>query len=243
MKNIIITILVYIMSLSAYCQDITIVTEDFPPYNYQENGNIKGISSEVVLAVLKEVNIKAKIDEYPWARAYMLATTQKNHLIYSIARIPERESLFQWVGTIAPYKTSLYKLKSRKDIKITSLEDAKNYTIGCSIDDVITTYLKNKGFARLEVVSLDNQNIHKLLNNRVDLIAFDEASFPYKVKQEGLDISKFERIYRLEEISDYLYMAFSKSSDPALVLKFQNGLLAIKKKGIVDKIYKKYFLN
>ena len=94
---------------------------------------MKGVSTEVVLAVLKEVNVKAKIELYPWARAYQIATTKKNHLIYSIGRIPERENLFHWVGTIAPYKTSLYKLKIRKDIKIGSLNDAKRYTIGCSI--------------------------------------------------------------------------------------------------------------
>ena len=243
MKKSIIILILSILTQSAYCQEVTIVTEDFPPYNYQENNIIKGLSSNVVLAVLKEINVKAEINFYPWVRAYLYATTQKNHLIYSIARVPEREHLFHWVGTIAPYKTSLYKLKTRKDIQIGSLEEAKTYTIGCSLNDVITIYLQKKGFTLLKQVPRDTQNLHKLLLGRVDLIAYDEASFVYKIQQEGLDISKYERIYRLEELSDNLYMAFSKSSDTALVRKFQDGLRAIKKKGVFDKIQKKFFFK
>ncbi|MGI0117039.1 substrate-binding periplasmic protein [Zooshikella sp. RANM57] len=243
MKQLIIIALFSILSASAYCQEVTIVTEDFPPYNYVEDNTIKGLSSQIVMAVLKEINIKAEIKFYPWARAYLYATTLKNHLIYSIARIPEREHLFYWVGTIAPYKTSLYKLKSRKDIKINSLEEAKKYTIGCSFADVITIYLQKKGFILLDQVSNDAQNLQKLLHGRVDVIAYDEASFVYKVNQKGLDISKFERIYRLEELSDDLYMAFSKTSDIALVRKFQDGLRTIKKNGVFDKIQREYFIE
>lgn len=202
---------------------------------------MKGVSSEVVLAVLKELNIAPKIQLVPWARAYDSALNEKNYLIYSIARIPEREDLFQWVGAIAPYNTSLYKLKNKKAIQIRSLEDAKPYEIGCSRADVITIYLQNQGFTRLQQVTDDTQNLHKLLLGRVDLIAYDEASFVYKVQQEGLDLSQFERIYRLDELSDKLYMAFSKSSDPQLVQKFQEGLRIIKEKGIFDKIQNKYF--
>ncbi len=243
MKRLIIVVLFSILSISAYCQEVTIVTEDFPPYNYKENSTAKGLSSEIVLAVLKEINVNAEIMFYPWARAYMYASTKKNYLIYSIARVPEREHLFHWVGKIAPYKTSLYKLKSRKDIKINSLDEARKYIIGCSIADVITIYLQKKGFSLLSQVSRDTQNLHRLLNNRIDLIAYDEASFMYKIQQEGLDITKYERVYRLDELSDSLYMAFSKTSDNSMVQKFRNGLSAIKKKGVFDKIQKKYFLN
>ncbi|NQY93223.1 MAG: transporter substrate-binding domain-containing protein, partial [Campylobacteraceae bacterium] len=130
MKILKVILYLFILSLFLHSEEITIVTEEFPPYNYQVDGKMKGISSEIVLAVLKEINVTAKIVSYHWSRAYVLASTKKNHLIYSIARIPEREELFHWIGTIAPYSTSFYKLKSRKDIKINSLDDAKKYTIG-----------------------------------------------------------------------------------------------------------------
>ena len=93
-------------------ESLRIVTEDFPPYNFQVGNEARGLSSEVVQAVLKQINRQAEFEFYPWARAYEIAQNEKNNLIFSIARIPEREALFNWVGSIAPYKTSLYKLKA-----------------------------------------------------------------------------------------------------------------------------------
>jgi len=231
------------LTIFSRAQEITIVTEEFPPYNYTQNGEMKGISSEIVMAVLEEIDVTAKIVSYPWSRAYVLASTKKNHLIYSIARIPEREELFHWIGTIAPYSTSLYKLKSRKDIVINSIDDAKLYSIGTSGSDVITEYLQSLNFIHLEIVSRDVQNLYKLTHDRIDLIAYDDISFSYMIKKEGLTLNKYEKVFLIEDLSDKLYMAFSKTTDISLVEKFKKGLEAIKKKGIFEKIQKKYFLQ
>ncbi len=222
-------------------QELSIVTEDFPPFNYQQDGITKGLSSEVVQAVMREVGVDARIVFYPWARAYMLALHQKNHLIYSIARIPERENLFHWVGAISPYKTSFYKLKTRTDINITNLEEAKQYLIGVSLADVTTIYLQEKGFAQLDVVPDDKQNLHKLFLERVDLIAYEENSFLHKVREQKLDPGKFERVFRLEDLSDELYMALSKTSDLRLFENLRSGLRKIKKNGVYEKIHLQYF--
>ncbi|MCX4029478.1 transporter substrate-binding domain-containing protein [Endozoicomonas sp. SM1973] len=240
-QQLITFILLINLSLQAYCQEVQIVTENFPPYNFEKAGKIEGMSTEILLAALEEAKLKPKISIYPWARAYDIALNTKNYMIYSIAKIPERENLFQWVGAIAPYKTSLYKLKERTDINIQSLDDAKQYSIGCSISDVITTYLKKQGFSQLRAVSNDTQNLRKLLLGRIDLIAFDEASFVHNIKKEGLAINKYSRVYRLEDLSDELYIAFNKNSDAALVEKVRNALATIQKKGVIQSIHKKYF--
>ncbi|WP_419903347.1 substrate-binding periplasmic protein [Kiloniella sp.] len=221
---------------------VHIVTEEFPPYNYQEDSNAKGLSTEVIQAVLQEIDVQAEINFYPWARAYKIAQQRKNHLIYSIVRIPEREEQFQWVGKIAPYSTSLYKLKSNTNIKVHTLSDAKNYLVGVSREDVITTYLRRKGFVTFDISNHDSINIKKLLSGRVDLIAYDDASFVYIVRSMGLDLSKFEKINPLLELSGSLYMAFNKNSDTELVNKFRAGLQSIKENGLYDEIQRRYFL-
>jgi len=234
--------LIFITSISStiYGQEVTIVTEDFPPFNYMENDVMKGMSTEVVLAVLEEVGVKPNIKLLPWARAYRIATTEKNHIIYSIVRDQDREELFHWIGAIASYHTSLYKLKAREDIEIKSLNDAKAYLIGCSRSDVITSHLKRNGFTRLDIVTTDVQNLHRLIRGRVDLIGYEEASFVQKVQQEGLDLSLYEKAYRVEDLSGDLYMAFSKSSDTTLVHKFQEGLQVIKERGVIKNIQTNY---
>jgi polar amino acid transport system substrate-binding protein len=222
-------------------ESFKIVTEEFPPYNYQVGDDARGLSSEVVKAVMKQINRKALIEFYPWARAYKIAQTEKNILIYSVARIAEREALFHWVGSIAPYKTSLYKLKSNESIQVNSIDQAKKYAIGVSPDDVTALYLQRHQFPLLKTAAKDLLNIRLLANNRIDLIASDEASFTQRIQDEGLSPSLFERVFRLEALSDQLYMAFSSGSDVNLVAEFKGGLETIKLNGTYDLILQKYF--
>ncbi len=155
---------------------LRIITEDFPPYSFQVDDEARGLASEVVQAVLTQINLQASIEFYPWSRAYETAQVEKNILIYSIARIAEREALFHWVGTIAPYKISLYKLKTNTFIQVHSLDQAKKYQIGVSSEDVISTYLQRHKFPSLKKVSSPALNIRLLANNRIDLTASEECS-------------------------------------------------------------------
>lgn len=81
---------------------IRVVTENLAPYNMVEGGQITGLSTEIVKAVLNNVGVSPRIEVLPWARAYDLALHSDSVLIYSIARTPQREHLFKWVGAIAP---------------------------------------------------------------------------------------------------------------------------------------------
>lgn len=221
---------------------LRIVTEDFPPYNYQEDAQIKGLSTEVVQAVFTHLGLKTpQFEFYPWARSYYIAQKQPNVLIFSIARIPERENLFHWVGTIAPYRTSLYKMREDTDTQVNSLEDARQYRIGVSQDDVITTYLQSRDVTNLEIVGRDVFNIDKLRYRRLNLIAYDEASFNHIIQKRDIAPDVFERVYRLTDLSDQLYMAFSKGTSMSRVREFRAALLAVKTDGTFNKILNKYF--
>src|SRR5512136_411438 len=90
-------------------ETITIVTEEFPPYNYQDNGKLIGVSTEVVEAVLKQLpEITVEFKVYPWARAYKNALENPNTLIYSLGFNEKRRDLFKWVGVIAPAEFYLF---------------------------------------------------------------------------------------------------------------------------------------
>ena len=63
------------------CQKISIVTEEYPPFNYTEDGHEKGLATDVVLAVLKQMGMQADIRSLPWARAYDTAVNGKDVMI------------------------------------------------------------------------------------------------------------------------------------------------------------------
>ncbi len=87
MKIIFLLLSTFLITGTTYSQEIRVLTEHLPPYQIQMGENkIGGFSTEIVRAVLKEAKIRAKIEVYPWVRAYSIALEDKNILIFSIVR-------------------------------------------------------------------------------------------------------------------------------------------------------------
>jgi polar amino acid transport system substrate-binding protein len=224
---------------------LRIVTEELPPYNMTQNGRVTGMSTEVVEAVLKEVGMQASIQAMPWARAYELALNDSNVLIYSIVRTPARESLFQWVGAIAPTRWFLYSLADRP-VQLNSLEDARNHQIATVNQDVGEQYLVSQGFRIGEELQSSNKyehNYRKLKVDHVELWISNELNALYLTRQNGEDPDKvLIRSLPLPELSsdEGLSMAFSLKTPAATVERFRVGLETIRRNGVYDAIARKW---
>jgi len=57
------SLLIFFVASITYAQDIQVVTEDWRPYNYEENGVIKGLGTEIVEATLNEAKLPYKVKE------------------------------------------------------------------------------------------------------------------------------------------------------------------------------------
>jgi polar amino acid transport system substrate-binding protein len=224
-------------------QEITVVTEEFPPFSYTENGEITGASTEIVRATLAKAGIQANIRVYPWARAYWMASEQKNVLIYTLARTPEREELFKWIGPIVPpIRAALFKLKKRTDIVLTSLDDAKQYDIGVVKNDGGHQILLQYGFEdkkNLFPVTKGEQNIQKLLAERIDLFFSDSLFVMMKTKELGLPVEQIEEVFLAMEVENY--MAFSEQTSDELVERVRTAFEQLKADGTVEAIIDTYF--
>jgi polar amino acid transport system substrate-binding protein len=219
---------------------VTVVTEEYPPYNYTENGKVTGVFTEIVEAILKTAGVDYTITAYPWTRSYDMALKNSDVLIYGIVRTPERETLFKWVEIIMPFDIYFFKLKDRKDIQLSDLEDAKKYSIGVVRGDVREQYFQSKGFMQLDPVRTNELNLEKFYNKRFDLIAIDEISAAYFCKKGKYDFSGMERIFHLPDLSKGLYIAFSKNTSDSIVEKCRNAFQKIKADGNYDTIRSKY---
>ncbi len=225
--------------------ELSIVTEDFPPYSYQdENGEVTGLSTEVVEAVLERVGLEAPITVLPWPRAFSSAREGANILLFSVARNSEREHMFKWVGTISPYNVYIYKMRMRPDIKIGSIAEIDHYKVGGSVNkDIKMEYLMSHGIKNIFHIRNDELNIRKLVSGRVDVIPYDQLGLTCKANQlriNGTTIEDFEKAYFLEEISSDLYMAFGAKTSDQLVEKFRRGLESIKQDGTFQKIWDRW---
>jgi len=244
MKRIwLLSVLILIIPVSVFGQEVQIVTENYPPYNYEENGEVKGVSTEIVRAVLKETGLNIKITVYPWARAYRMALEEPGTLIYSIARTPERENKFKWVGVIAPADQILLSLTERTDIKLNSLNDIRKYRVGTVRDDVIEHHLLNNGFKigeNIDQCSSYDSNIKKLFFKRTDVCAIGKLVGYNIIKELGYDRSAFRQVYLFDTLSNGVNMAFQKDTHDEIVNRFKKAFETVKAEGVYDNILNQY---
>ena len=227
---------------SAENPELTIVTENIPPFNYVKDGNIQGLSVDILNAILKDLNIEAKIRVYPWTRAYQYALNNKNVLIFTIAKTPERRALFKWVGNIVESKQFLYVRPYRKDIVINNLEDVKNYRVGVVRKTLRSEFLKGKGFepnVNLFFVNSYEQNLKMLLRDRIDIWAVNEYTYYFTLKQLNVKKHQLKTALKLDLTSD-MQMAFNRDTSDELVDKFRTSLESFKASPSYQEILSSY---
>jgi len=244
-KVILITMIFFLNLLNASSVKLEVVTENYPPFQWKDKKIITGPSSDVVKALIHKVGSDYSLDMYPWARAYKIAQTRKNVMIYSITRTPQREKLFKWIGKIASHHVYLWKLKSSKHIQIKNLEDAKKYVISGVRKDAKTQYLLNNGFKqnmKTGIVHSTDVSIKLLFSNKVELLVENE-DLALQVEKLGYDVSQLEKAYYLSGFSQDLHVAFSLNTPDSIVLEYKKALNELKENGDFDKLMNKYKAN
>jgi polar amino acid transport system substrate-binding protein len=221
--------------VTATAQTIKGVTET-SSYSHLENGKPAGPANEIVEATLKRAGLDYSLALYPWARAYDMALQEPNVLIYLIARTPEREPQFKWVGEFIRVEYFLYKLRAQKELAVRSLDEAKNYTIGVMRDDVRHQYLRAQGFAKLVVSSQTGDNFKKLTNGQVQLAPLSEPGAAQLCEETRFDCTQLEKVFALDALSVGIWMAYSKPTSDEVVARTRTAFDKIKASGSVAKL-------
>lgn len=231
-------------TLSAAPQ-LTVVTEYLPPLNYQDGDKVRGIATEIVAATLRIAGLDAVPRVYPWARAISMAEQQENVLIYCIARIPEREKRFQWIGPLFPFSESIYKLSRRQDIQLATLEQAKQYQIGVIRGYAVHEMLKREGFVdnvHLQLAKDQGQNLRKLFSGKTDLLVGSALDLRWRLQRHP-EIGSFDDLSRalyLEKSFTHVYMAFGLKTRPEIVARIRHAFEQIQADGTLDQILGRY---
>ncbi|WP_163133241.1 ABC transporter substrate-binding protein [Agarivorans sp. Alg241-V36] len=215
----------------------------WPPYMFLEDGRISGIATDIVKATFKKANIELELDTYPWARAYQITLTQKDTLIYMLYRTEDRESLFKWVGPIVPAQPMyFYKLRSRSEINISSLEDAKQYTVGVVRNVANHKFLLKQGFEEgknIAAVTNPQQNLKKLLAGRIDLLIGSELTLAMQMKELGASMQEIEPSFNPIETKAG-YIGFNLQTSDETIQRLQHALDSLQEDGTVKEIQNKY---
>lgn len=218
--------------------ELQLLTEENPPLNFSHNGQVKGLSIDVVQEIQRRVGNADTIEVQPWARAYRTASTVPNVALFGTARTPAREELFHWVGPVATAVASLYS-KRGAGLHIASLDDAKAVSRILVVRDFYThQLLQQLGFTNLEMVSKPETMVKMAVNGRAPLMFAANLTLPDLLARADSKPGDVERVYTVTSIQTYI--AFSLGTPKNLVTSWQAALDSMKRDGSYAAIYAKW---
>jgi polar amino acid transport system substrate-binding protein len=209
-------------------QEVRFVTEIMSPFQVNDGKRLGGFAVELVEEIKHRTGIKGRVEVYPWARAYNIALSEPNVFIFTLVKTDERLKKFNWITDYYTVTDSFYALKSRKDIVIKSMADAKKYVTCIPRDDVGEQRLEKLGFktGSLKKVSFQSQCLGMLYRDRVDLNLFNEVGIRRLSQKFDVNPDNFRRVFVVSKA--VMGIAASKNSDKKVIDKVRKALMAIK---------------
>lgn len=228
-------------SFARSSQALTIITEEWPPFNYTENHRLTGFSTELIQMILKDLKRKDKIIVLPGPRGMKVFNSTSRSLFYSFIQTHERKPLYKWIGPFAEQSIYFYKKKG-SSLKLETLEDAKKVKSICSRGSgLVYSMLKEAGFNNLDT-GVSGEGIYlRMINDRCVLaIGESHLGVQYwlkKTKQKSDAVIQT----KVKLISSPLYIAASKDIPDQEINEWQKSLDKIMKSKAYQVLVRKYF--
>ena len=122
---------VLLFSSVTHSAELPLVTLEFPPFNYTENGKIIGASTEIIHNILIQIGHTPKFISLPWKRPQRTIETGKAAGIFTYTQNPERSEAAYYSNPISTIRDVFFKRK-KDDIKWHSFSDLAGKLVGAS---------------------------------------------------------------------------------------------------------------
>lgn len=221
-----------VMVFPALAMDFTVYAGKVPPFTMvDDKGKVSGAAVDVVSEIMHMAGYPFDSDEImsiSWARAVEDTETNPGTMLFSVARTPQRENRFKWVGPIGEVNLGLVAKRTSK-ISIRNKDELKQYGIGVIRNSGPMQILLNSYGIPLEnltLLSSDLLQFRMLDQGRVDLITQADTAAPSWIRELGMRQQDFEMVHVMKRLS--LYVAFNLSTDEVVIRRLQNALDELK---------------
>ncbi|MEE4681827.1 transporter substrate-binding domain-containing protein [Pseudomonas alliivorans] len=236
-----ISVLLYLsLSAPARADHYQVVTEEWPPYNYSENGQITGMTTEIVRAIMKVTGHDLTIVLAPSMRASLILKMRPRTIMYSMFRTPEREHVYKWVGPILEEAIHPYQLAAAPPV--TSLEQLLHAPqITTRHAGLLPDMLQSLGFKNLDKSATESVQLYRmLLSDRTAIIIGDtDAGVAYQSRQLNIAPGTLRQI-PIELYRSSLYIAFSRDCEDDVVDSWSSALETLRQSGELERIQRRY---
>jgi polar amino acid transport system substrate-binding protein len=229
LKNIFFAAIVLIcLPIKANFHEIKVIAHELKPFTWEDNGKVKGLAYDMIVATMQNMNIKTEIKLLPFKRALLMVQNDQNIALFHVQRTPERENTMKWVGPIVTnsvyvycHKNSAHKIKSLNDLR-------KLKHIAVVNGEATDEFLTKRGFTNLIRVRQQAQSLEMIINERAEASAFGELVIGAYAQEAKIDISQIEKT-GIKLFDSVLYIGFSKNVPDEITKKWQNALDEVKR--------------
>lgn len=230
-----------------YSRTLQLVTLQYPPYEYKEGLQVKGIAVDIIREAFRRLSQPIEITLLPWPRAISYIENGKADAIFTAFKKPHRETFADYSKEVLfPQTISLFVRADSNIVYDGHITSLKPYSVSVinkvSYGQFFDTALKQGELTKIKVSNSGKQSAKMLLAQRVDIW----ISNKYGAFHIANQLNELEGIRALEPHIQSVpsYIAFSKKRNLTHIRDQLDVVLkAMKEDGSYDQIINRYFEN
>ena len=222
-----------------------IVTGNYPPFCFEEDGVQKGIAVDLVREAFLRMHEKVQIDFFPFSRSVAMFKGHEADAIFPFSRDSEREeyTLFPTEKLVEDIQT----LFVRSDSSITfsgNLSDMAAYSFGRQRDArngaLFAEVVRSGVITKIDEALDQRQNVQKLIGGRVQVVIGPRLVVLYEAGAMG-HLNDIRELHPAVDKALAAYLGFSKQvSEKDIVRRYDRAMQAMRRDGTYEKITKHY---
>lgn len=215
------------------------VINNFPPFEYVEDGKLTGFDVELVEAIAKEEGLEVEWRQMGFDG--LIPALQANQISCAVSDISVTADRKEVVDFTDSYYEDGYSVAVKEGSPVRSLDDLKGKTIvatqGTQGVTVAKKLAKEHG-VRTRVLTTSNALYLAVSSGQAEALTIDTSSLSYRLKKDGDDPTV--HILRKNVTTAPAAIAVPKGNEER-VQALNSGLKKIRENGTYAKIYEKYF--
>lgn len=239
----------------AQAETITVVADQWCPYNCAENEEKRGYMVEIARAALAKSGVTIEYKTMPWSRA--LELTRKGDFDALIGAAKSDAEGFVYPKTVQGFAEMQLWTKPESQWVFSGVESFQNMSIGAIADysysDAVDAYLQDHLHDKdhIQLVGGDTPmelNLRKLAAGRIDVMLEDKNVLFYHFSSQGKSFPLRDAGSLMEtepRENSFLYVAFSpnKPNSQHYADLLDQGMQALRQSGELKKILDSYHIE
>ena len=246
-KHFLFALLAVLFSVLPARAETIVVAADatWPPFEMlDENKQVTGYGPDYIRAAAKEAGLEADVRNVAWDGIFAaLGSNQCDAIASSVTITPERQATMAFTK---PYFENYQALVVLKDSPVQKLSDLKGKTVGGQIGTtgiLYTQRLNDTQDLGAKVKTYDEVGLamEDLKNGRIDAVMCDDRVAKFHAERKAGYAENMRVAFITDEV-EYFGFALRKQ-DTALLEKLNQGIDAVKAKGIEEQLQAKWLGN